>query len=193
MTFDGGSSRGDFDRYLWRDESTGATSSGPVWTVTLDGGQHMITLTVVSDRQGGIQNSASVPVDVLIAEQAPPEVGAILGQHACRGVGGPGVPPVCDPIARIQLFGRFEGACVDEKRGGDALRRRPAGSHPAGRGRTVRAPRPRPGRGRVTFFTGYDFCPAGDQFGPAMDVEVWAVAYTDRAGQRGESEHIIRP
>jgi PKD repeat protein len=192
VTFDGGGSRGDFDRYLWRDESDGTTSSGPVWTVRLGGGQHTITLTVVSDRQGGLQSSASVPVDVLIVEIATPDVEAILDSTPAAGLGARASTPFGDPIVKIQLFGWFKGTCVDQNTGAETpfeVDRR--GATPlieAGPGDVGFGP---DGDG-VAFFGAYDFCPAGNNFGPAMQIEYWAVAFSD-LGARGESEHIIRP
>ena len=189
VTFDGGSSRGDFDRYLWRDESTGATSTGQVWSVTLAGGQHLITLTVVSDRQGGLQSSASLSVNVLIVEQAPVEVRAIIGDALGEGLAAEAWHPF-DPIARIQLFGRFVGVCIDQngvetpydvdRRGSTPLVEAPPDQ-------IVTAP-----DGTASFFTGYPFCPLDQQLGPVSYVEFWAVAYTE-FGDRGESEHIIKP
>jgi PKD domain len=190
VTFDGRSSRGDYESWSWRDESTGATSSGPVWTVTLGGGQHEITLTVVSDRQGGVQSTASVSVDVLIVERVPPDVRAIIGDALGEGLAAEASHPFGDPITRIQLFGRFVGVCIDQdgvETPYDVDRR---GTTPLVEARPeeiIEGP-----DGTFTFFTGYPFCPLDEQLGPVSYVEFWAVAYTD-LGERGESEHIIRP
>jgi PKD repeat protein len=189
VTFDGRASRGDYEEWQWLDETTGATANGPTWTVTLDGGQHVITLTVVSNRQGGLRSSASASVDVRIVEQAPVEVWAIIGDALGEGLAGQAFHPF-DPIARIQLFGRFVGVCIDEngvETPYDVDRR---GATPLVEAGPSELPDPAPD-GTVTFHTGYDFCPPG-QLGPVSQVEFWAVAYTE-AGERGESEHIIRP
>ena len=190
VTFDGNASLGDYEEWQWLDETTGATASGPRWTVTLDGGMHVITLTVVSNRQGGLRSSASVSVDVLIVEQAPVEVRAIIGDALGEGLAAEAWHPF-DRIARIQLFGRFVGVCIDQngvetpydvdRRGATPLVEAAPGEISRGPGRHGHLlhrlrllPSRRPARagqpGRV--LGGRLHRPGGD---------------------RGESEHIIRP
>jgi len=190
VTFDGRGSQGDYESWSWRDESTGDTSTGPVWNVTLGGGSHVITLTVVSARQGGLQSTASVSVNVLIPERATPDVRAIIGDALGEGLAAEASTVFSDPITRIQLFGRFVGVCIDQngvETPYDVDRR---GSTPLVEARPaeiIAGP-----DGTYTFFTGYPFCPPDQQLGPVSSVEFWAVAYSD-LGARGESEHIIRP
>jgi hypothetical protein len=130
-----------------------------------------------------------VSVDVLIVETTPHEVRAIIGDALGEGLAAEAWHPF-SPIARIQLFGRFVGVCIDEngvETPYDVDRR---GATPLVEARPeeiITGP-----DGTASFFTGYPFCPPTDQLGPVSQVEFWAVAYTD-LGERGESEHIIRP
>jgi hypothetical protein len=144
----------------------------------------------VSDRQGGVQSTASVAVDVLIVERVPPDVRAIIGDALGEGLAAEASHPFGDPITRIQLFGRFVGVCIDQ----DGVET----PYDVDRRGTTPLVEARPEEiiegqdGTFTFFTGYPFCPLDEQLGPVSYVEFWAVAYTD-LGERGESEHIIRP
>ena len=83
------------------------------------------------------------------------------------------------------------GVCIDQNGVETPYDLDRTGATPLAEAGPSELPDPAPD-GTVTFFTGYDFCPAGDQLGPVSYVECGR-SPTPTAGQRGESEHIIRP
>ena len=114
ITFDGSGTTGDYTSLEWRDETTGATASGPVWNVTLAAlaDPHTISLTARDTRQG-VSNTARVTVTVVSAPpRALPQVTAIAGPNLFSPVGADAFDLFGAPIVRIEIYAHIVGTCV---------------------------------------------------------------------------------
>jgi PKD repeat protein len=189
VTFDGRGSLPDYDRYEWHDLDTGARATGPQWVTTLSAlaDPHRIQLTVVSDRQGGISDTATVNVRVVSTPvQVLPEAHVFAGPT----LEDPLRATARDPFGSIEwlnMYGRVVGTCVDGD-GAETPLDLDYTSTPLAMGAPqnfVIDP-----DGTIHYQTDFDWCPNGGVGGTISEFELWVEVMND-VGEVIVSEHLF--
>lgn len=189
VTFDGRGSLPDYDRYEWRDLDTGARATGPQWVTTLSAiaDPHRIQLTVVSDRQGGVSDTATVSVRVVSTPvQVLPEAHVFAGPTLEDTLRATARDPF-GPIVWLNMYGRVVGTCVDGN-GAETPLDVDYTDSPLAMGAPqnfVIDP-----DGTIHYQTEFDWCPGGGTGGTISEFELWVEVQND-VGEVIESEHLL--
>jgi hypothetical protein len=187
LTLDGSASSGSYDHLEWRDDVSGATFIGSVWTPDLSVGTHHVTLTAKGPPAADV--STAVTIIVLAPDTTEPTGSVMSGS-----MGGSGLDytvTAADPesgVLRVDLYGSFGYLCVNpddpNDPGTEASRDFSATPFASAQGPELTSTGP----GAVSFTGSITLCPAGQVFFAPFEFDAWAVVLNG-AGLSTITEH----